>query len=101
MLCRSNYLEDLPASADDSTGHSLKVTEGANTFTDQDSGLHTYLDFRPSPVVSFCTHIFNGCLFICNMRMYIYVFFVLFFSLSCAISVQEAFGTKQDAVNHT
>lgn len=51
MLCHCNYLVDLPVSADDSTGHTLKVTEGANTFTDHDSRLHTYLDLRPSPII--------------------------------------------------
>lgn len=41
MLWHCHYLEDLPASADDSTGHTLKVTEAGNTFTDHDSRLYT------------------------------------------------------------
>lgn len=51
MLWHCHYLEDLPASADDSTGHTLKVTEAANTFTDHDSRLYTHLDLRPSPII--------------------------------------------------
>lgn len=51
MLCHSNYLEDLPATADDSTGHTLKVTEAVNTFTDHDSRLYAHLDLRPSPII--------------------------------------------------
>lgn len=58
-LCHSNYLEDLPATADDSTGHTLKVTEAVNTFTDHDSRLYAHLDLRPSPIILHASRIYR------------------------------------------